>query len=424
MQIGETGKAMRGQNIFLLLALAPMLGVIIPWDFGPEKSTYRTVMAGYSLTVPILQLIVYFYLSRQVRNPFLQVGSLPAIDRLAIAIMLFAVLASTLLASVFKFAVVVGALALYAQIAFTLLFFQTKQQIDDSVLANFWKLLGLSTFGFAGLWMIGFMFYPPADGDWVQRVPGVTNVRWTGFFWLAVFAAGLVFVQRAGPRLPWPALAYGVFGLTMTIWTGSRGALLAILCAGIGALIFGGMFRKRVFLYFMGTLVISFGVNTVLPVPDPHYGLARILNHTISENAEANPDSGRIELWQSTLELSENQPVFGHGIDQFQRMGPEKTLGFKGPHSWPVQVVFSVGWLGMLVFVYGIARMIVTFRLQVEKPHQLAALAFMSGGLAYMMYDNFLYYTFPIAIFIFSILMLIRPKSSKPDPVALIQPAE
>ncbi|MEL6876039.1 MAG: hypothetical protein AAGM33_11245, partial [Pseudomonadota bacterium] len=72
MHTGQSASGIPAQNILLLLALAPILAIIIPWDFGTEKTTYRVVMAGYSLTVPIIQLIIYFRLCSRERNPFLQ----------------------------------------------------------------------------------------------------------------------------------------------------------------------------------------------------------------------------------------------------------------------------------------------------------------------------------------------------------------
>ncbi len=426
MQTRQSASGIPAQNMLLLLALAPILAIIIPWDFGTENTTYRVVMAGYSLTVPIIQLIIYFRLCSREQNPFLQLGALPKTDQIAMALLLVTVLYSTLFVSIFKFAAVVGALVFYAQIAFTLLLFQTMGRIDQTVWENFWKLLGLSTFAYAALWAVDYYFYPPSYTDWIQRVPGVTNVRWTGFFWLAAFAAGLVFVRKAGPKAILPAWIYGIFGLTMTIWTGSRGALLAIICAAVGALVFGKLFRKPVLIYCIVTFVVAIGVNTLLPVPNQQYGLDRILNKTIPERMVTRPDTGRIELWQSTAKLSGNQPLFGHGIDQFQRMGPEKTLGYKGPHSWPMQMLFSMGLVGILVFVYGIARFVMKFEFRVEKPHELAAVTFVSGGLAYMLYDNFLYYSFPIAVFTVSILMLSRSRQKVSESVAdaIAEPAE
>ena len=89
-------------------------------------------------------------------------------------------------------------------------------------------------------------------------------------------------------------------------------------------------------------------------------------------------------------------------------MGPKETLGFKAPHSFPVQLLFSVGIIGFLTFAYAIFRFLIVFRLEVKKPHQVAAATLFTGGSLYALYDNFGYYPYAIGLYTIAIFMLFK----------------
>ncbi|MEO9470536.1 O-antigen ligase family protein [Parasphingorhabdus sp.] len=409
----ENGKApISRRPAYFLLALTPILAVLLPWDFGPVQTTYRIVVADYSLTAPIIQLLVYSSIMRRNKLTLFKLNWFSSGDKIAALILGLCVAYTSFFIQIFSFAAVVGLLIFYIHIIFSLAIYQDIPTRENRDLENFWIALGLATFVYALLWVCGYIAYPPAPDDWTRNVPGVTNVRWTGFFWLATFAAGLAIAGRSEKPIRILAIIFGIFGLTLAIWTGSRGALLAIIGSAAGLLVFAPRFRKISLRYIAITFTLSVSLSAVLPVPIPQYGLARILGYAQSMDEFKRGDSGRIEIWKSTMKLVKNQPLAGHGIDQFQRMGPEKTLGFKGPHSWPMQVLFSIGFLGAGVLIYGAIRFLLLFQMQVEHPHQLAALAYFSGGSVYMLYDNFLYYTFPITIYTVSALMIFRLRSN------------
>lgn len=403
--IAEDSPAKFTNIAYILLALSPIFVILLPWDFGPEYSIYRAVIAGHSLTVPIIELVLILFLMRNDSSVIPAMKSLSLPDKSVLLVLVAAVIYTTAFVAEFRFGAVAGILFFFIHAIVCVDIAMHIGSVNKSILERFWIVLGLATFGYAALWAIGYAVFPPSATDWIQRVPGVTNVRWTGFFWLGIFAAGFVFARssRSSPNIS--AITFGSFGLGMVLWTGSRGALLACLIAAIITPIIAAQYRKFAIKYVLLATTIAVGVNIFLPIPNTQYGIERIYSRSTGTGETS---SGRLELWQSTAEKVSKKPMLGYGIDQFQVSGPEKTLGFKGAHSGPLQILFSIGIIGALALLYGVIRFLYLYRIKVQQPHQLAALAFFGGGSTYLLYDNFIYYTFPIAIFSISILMVFE----------------
>jgi O-antigen ligase len=407
--IAEASPSKLTNIAYILLALSPIFVILLPWDFGPEYSIYRAVIAGHSLTVPIIELVMILFLMRNESSVISAIKSLSLPDKSVLLVLVAAVIYTTAFVAEFKFGAVAGILFFFIHAMVCVDIAMHIGSVNKSILERFWIVLGLATFGYAALWAIGYAVFPPSETDWIHRVPGVTNVRWTGFFWLGIFAAGFVFARSSRLKPNISAIIFGSFGLGMVLWTGSRGALLACLVAAIITPIIAAQHRKFAIKYVLLTTTIAVGVNIFLPIPNTLYGIERIYSRsTVFDHREVS--SGRLELWQSTAEKVGKKPMLGYGIDQFQVSGPEKTLGFKGAHSGPLQILFSIGIIGALALLYGVIRFLYLYRIKVQQPHQLAALAFFGGGSIYLLYDNFIYYTFPIAIFSISILMVFERK--------------
>ncbi len=402
--------------LYILMALTPVLSILIPWDFGPQEGFYRKVIAGNSLAIPIVELLLCCIFFRGDSAPKRFLNGTNKLDLLVLAIFLLSIAYVFIFVSVNPAAAALGLISLIVHALFAIGLYDVMRREQPWLFECFWTILGISVLVYTLLWAIDFSIYPPSESDWINRVPGVTNVRWAGFFWLSIFAAGLALINKEGIHGKLLAYVFGSFGLAMTLWTGSRGSLLAILAALSIAVLFFPKNRKTLAKYFLISLTFSVATNLVSPAPMSQYGMERILSSSQQTDDMYKVSSGRSELWASSLRIFLDNPVAGHGIDQFQRMGPRKTLGFKGPHSFPVQLLFSVGIIGLFSLLYAIFRMITIFKIEIRDPHQMAALAFFGGGSIYMLYDNFLYYPYPIAIYTISILMLLVPrKTSLPN---------
>ena len=397
---------------FGILAFLPIAVVLIPWDFGPSEDQYRQLMAGHSLSTIVIELLIFITLfkNENLVSDFLKRCS--RMDRIVGMIFLLTISYSFLFVSASKILFILGFLALFIHLLFSVSLFKNMRGVDQQTQQLFWLVLGMSVIGYTGLWAADFLQFRPSERDWIDRVPGVTNIRWAGFFWLSIFAAGFASINVSGLKYFLRAGFFGAFGLTMTLWTGTRGSLLAIAFGTFCAIILSPVYRKRIVKYSLMSLAWAILINTILPVPHQQYGMDRIFSKSRIDQAANRVGSGRTELWTNTLEIVKNHPFVGHGVDQYQKMGPKETLGFKGPHSLLLQILFSVGLIGALTFIYCTWRFLRIFRLDIKFPHQLAALVFFTGGCLYSVYDNFAYYPYSIAISTIAIFMLFKPRES------------
>ncbi len=394
----------------LIIALSPIISIILPWDFGTAHNLYQQMMSNNSLAIPIAMFALIFIALKDELSDSFGKMKISKIDKILLFLFSLILIYSFLFVSVNRLSALISGYAIAVQFLFFCIFYTSIKKIETIQLERFWILLGFSIIIYAGLWAIDYMIVPPNEKDWVVRIPGVTNIRWAGFFWVAIFASGMVFVKYDGAKRFIPAIIFGAFGLTMLVWTGTRGGLLAIAFGMVASFILMKQYRKFLFIYCLGASIIALSLSAVLPIPNPQYGLQRIETKIAASDNIEKVGSGRTLLWKETLNIAAEAPIMGHGIDQFQFMGPTRTRGFKGPHSFPLQILFSVGLLGTILLLYAVTKIVIHHRLIIEKPHHLPALFFASAGCIYLIYDNFLYYPFPVTIFIMSLIMIFSQK--------------
>ncbi len=395
-----------------VIGLSPIISILLPWDFGTAHNLYQQMMTNNSLAIPITMFaIIFFSLKDELSDSFGKIR-VSKIDKILLSLFFLILIYSFLFVSINRLSALINGYALAVQLLFFFIFYQISKKIESELLERFWMLLGLSIMIYAGLWAIDYIITPPSEKDWVERIPGVTNIRWAGFFWVAIFASGLIFAKNSGVKRFTPALIFGAFGLTMLMWTGTRGGLLAVAFGMFISFILVKQYRKFLLAYFLGATIISLLLSALLPIPNPQYGLQRIETKIASSENIEKVGSGRTILWRETLNIIAQEPIAGHGIDQFQFMGPSRTIGFKGPHSFPLQILFSIGLLGTIILLYGATKFLIHYKLNIEKPYQLPALFFASSGFIYMIYDNFLYYPFPVTLFAMSLIMIFSKRNS------------
>lgn len=392
--------------VLMLAALSPVFSVILPWDFGEIHNDYQKLMTNNSLAIIAVTIFSVFFILRTPLQASFAAQNMSTADKI-LGIIFCALLGySFVFVSVNRLSALINGYAIVVQCLLFFILYHHGKQIESKYWQRFWVVLGFSVIGYSLLWAADYTIYPPGNEDWISRIPGVTNVRWTGFYWLAIVSAGFVFVGNNRAKSNILSLIFGGFGLTMLFWTGTRGGLIAIIAGLLISLILVRNYRKFILGYLIGSLALAVSINTLLPIPHPQYGIERIFGKISNYEDSDKLGSGRITLWTESLKLIAERPVAGHGIDQFQFMGPKLTRGFKGPHSFPIQILFSIGLLGSLLLLYAIGRFWFSHRLNLTQPHQLSSLFFASSGCAYLVYDNFLYYPFPITIFGLSLLMI------------------
>jgi O-antigen ligase len=395
----------------MIVGLSPVLMILIPWDFGAEMSAYRAFMRGLSMTVPLIESVFVLLAAAGGFSLFAAIRDMPRWTRVGF-LMLLAII---ILGAAFSSKIPVLSLVGLGKISMHALFFlAVRHQVsaaDPDLQHSFWKAIGFGLLAYWVLWGINIWLFEPQGREWVTMVPGVTNVRSLGFFAVAGFFAGIAVAMAKAARQSQYLLGIVIAGaaLVMAFWTGSRGALLAIMMGLLWLLIFAGSIRNALAKFFAVVFSLAVCISLLLPSVDPHYGIERIIFSSVATPTESDITSGRTEMWRATAKKIAEKPFAGWGVEQFAVSGPEHALGYKQPHNMLLQLLFSTGLLGAIAILLIVLPFLPKLSLEMSSPDRLAAWGVIIGTLTFGLYDAALYYTYPVMVFLLSVTMVLKP---------------
>ena len=236
------------------------------------------------------------------------------------------------------------------------------------------------------------------DFDWVHRWPAVTHIRHFGYYAAAMIGMGIGFASVERRKTVLAVLfVFAVASFTFVFWTGSRGAILAVVGTLLISILLMPAVRRAI--VWSGTLIaLGFGaaITSFLPVWDPLMGVGRAVTQTVSSG---DVSTGRIDLWLGVLNAIWKRPIFGYGENQMSTVAPFSDLG--QTHEVFLQILLAWGFVGLAcVAVLGIWFLIRS--LPVVRKNQGALLPpFMAmtalGVLS--LYDGALFHVVPVSIF-------------------------
>jgi exopolysaccharide production protein ExoQ len=225
-----------------------------------------------------------------------------------------------------------------------------------------WCGVGLAMLAFLTAWRFA-LPPPPSDVfggkiEWHAAVPGFISVRhfgsWTGAI-TAMFAA-LIMARKEQDRLEWVDWFF-LLAMGLTIWSGTRAAILAIGVAGLIQLISS---RKLPSLHTLGRLSILTGSSAIIaylliPYNQPEFMLIGSASEFSSISAAG---TGRVELWTQTLQRWLEAPMFGWGSGSTFW---EVFAGWRHtqPHNFLFQFLISWGIVGTIGAVWLLGRAVV-----------------------------------------------------------------
>ena len=185
---------------------------------------------------------------------------------------------------------------------------------------------------------------------WLGGLPSATNVRHIGNYVaiLSIAAIGL-FLFAKNPN-QWRILAV-IFVITAFLaWTGSRAAFVGLIVALPTAIY---VVRRHVSATRIGILAatLSFAVLVTipLPVPNPSYGVIRMI---VASDVRQSSDisSSRTIVWQRTIAEIATAPIIGHGAGRFLgNMDAKYRYDLDNPHNFVLQFGYDWGIVGLAV---------------------------------------------------------------------------
>ena len=206
---------------------------------------------------------------------------------------------------------------------------------------------GLAMVAYLPLMILYFLIAgTPADGIWTDALPGFGNVRRLG----APLAAGagailglMAFTPREQPRRYYGLAAAAIVLWGMLFWTGSRGAVCALVGAVlVTSFILPAATRMRFLRISFMTLFLGAALSFVHTPPDPNFGLFNAAERVAGDE----PTGRRLDIWRDTAEAILQRPWFGHGAAQLREAVGDRPYEAIHPHNMVLQVLLDWGLVG------------------------------------------------------------------------------
>ena len=402
----------------MLVAAAPILMVLVPWDFGSQYHAYRSIVKVYGLVIPILEFLLIFGYLIAGKSIFSLAQAVPLTVKLLFGLLaIWSVYSATLVAP-YKFRAIISLPVFLLHSLFTLVVFEVVRNSTLNARRTFCSIVIVSLVIYCFIWALSLFWYPLRGDQWITNVPGVSNVRGVGFFAVFGFFASFMLWahdrERSGLGV---VIAYlgGLVAISLAFWTGSRGSVFAISAGCAVILGLSGKLKLPVLKFIVPVFLFAALISLALPLPNPAYGILRF-GHAILDSGE-DLSSGRLMLWQGTVEKILERPFAGWGLDQFKGLGPETFRGYNQPHNVLLQILFSLGFVGLLLISAITLDLLRRAKPSWECPDSVIATGAATAVIIFAQFDAALYYNYPIMMFaicIAAIFILSRPKPA-PD---------
>ena len=406
----------------LLIGLLPVWMVLLPLDMTSKPDSWQVFLRAFSFAVPIVQLIFILFAMHKYHSPFRAIAQLPGWTKAALLVWLFVASSLSFQPDKDHLQAAIGLAKLVVAGLFFLALIDMARALGSHFILPLWICLGFGTLLYLLLWTVHILMISPQGNEWVIRVPGVNNVRHTGYFAFASVIAGLFtlisFRDSPNRYLRWGLpMLFALAGLAMALWTGSRGPLLASVVAFAATFWVAAANRKIVATLFISSALAATILVSVMPVPHPIFGIAGATGwaDVSAESAGADASSGREELWAGTIDRIAQRPVIGWGLGQFAKFGTPKPDTFFHPHNFPLQLLFSGGLLGALLLCLTFIPALRRWGWPYTNGPNAAGVGGVIGMMVYSLYDGALHFSYPITIFLVAIATSISPVLTQPE---------
>ncbi len=290
--------------------------------------------------------------------------SLPLDIKIASAILIFAVFASSLQVSEYPLRSVTISIitSIHLLFAFSIFHLLRRSHIED--LRPFIMLLGAGLISLAALTIWRFALPPPASMvpggviEWGSALPGFISVRHLGS-WTGAIAAGFLVMILYGEEKSRVSWVQGLYFLSaaMTVWSGTRAAILAMV---VTTMILVAAKRKLPSIHAIGVTAMLTGAAmtaawVLLPYDDPSF----LLFAPADAVTASSMSGGRLDLWAATFQKWQTAPLLGLGSGSTFW---EVYVGWPHtqPHNALLQFLISWGIVGAAAALWLLGRAITT----------------------------------------------------------------
>lgn len=239
---------------------------------------------------------------------------------------------------------------LIIHIVFAFAVYHSVSRIEVSGMHRLVMALAAGLLVFCGMTAFAFLNHPPLETMpnneiiWQFAIPGFISLRLFGAFCGAIFCfmlAQLLLDEEAGQKRFWPYV-WLTLCAAMTIWSGTRNAVVGVLIAAMIMMIFyrlRPLDRRSGAFLFLSIIVATFLAISFIPFNDPNFML-------ISAGDGASADSmsgGRLTYWLAIWKAYQTVPLFGAGPFASFWILPEGAATHVQPHNIILQFLTSWG---------------------------------------------------------------------------------
>lgn len=384
----------------IAIGLLPLLMATMPWDLTGSLTPYSAAVRGFSLHVSLFHMLCLTIALAAGLSIFSEWRALPNLSRMAIYGLLAVSIWTSLAVAPDKIRAMISIIQMALLLLFFLAFRHMVRRWGRPFVDASWLALGIGVLLYLALWAASLSYHWPPMEDWAGvAVPGMANVRSVGFLSLAAFCSGVALALNHQSRshlvLAFILLTAGAWG--SALWTGSRGAVLALIVAATVTIALAKDSRLRISGMIVGSLIAAIMLVYPLPYGSPDYGLENFFWGSQGSNIDRF-SAGRTAIWKATFEMAQAHPLYGLGLDQFQLNGPEISRGVKQPHNWPLQIFFSTGLAGVVLVPMTLLPMVSWKPKVLLDPKNRPAVLCLVGLLVYSSYDAAGYYLYPLTL--------------------------
>lgn len=385
---------------------------ILPWDFGPDMSLYRNVIRSLSFAPTLAQLMVIVIGMENGVSIFREWKRLPRLTRTTLIFLTILCTIPLFIGVEDPIRIPIALIAFFVHVVFALSIFEliSRFSVNQRRLLAFWTSIGV--LAYCIVWGLSFLYFVPVGDQWKTHVPGVTNVRWVGFFVVSGFFMALASLPERGDgqartsRMTLP-LALASVAIFLAFWSGSRGAIFAT-SGGIGLIVLlAPQYRTQIFKFAAAAMILGAIASLIVPIPPHHsYGIFRF-----SPVLESGQDlsSGRIAMWIEVAGKVFERPLLGWGLDQFQLIDFKGFPDYRQPHNVILQALISIGFLGSALLAVAMLPIVKKVKLNFDSLNRVAAFGMVLATLVYSLHDAALYYNYPLMMLTVAAAMAFAP---------------
>lgn len=228
--------------------------------------------------------------------------------------------------------------------------------------------------------VIGLLYLQTGTEDivWQNSIPGFRGVRPYGYVIEVGIAAGVGLLALSKSQFRgFKTLTFISVALLwmMLFWSGSRGALMALIVALIVVSVLFRHNAKGLWAHAVSSMILGAILSLFLWVPDSiFFGIENMFLRTyISDGTLDQVSSGRMELWKFSWQQIQIKPLFGYGLNQFVPL--EFLAGFKVDYPQPhahnslLESLLSWGLVGTGIAIAIFVRAALAISRQIKTPN-------------------------------------------------------